>query len=327
MRGARRRKALVCASRLRDNRTMLRRYVATGRGEPFAILAVLGAALAGGVAVGIVEGIVDRWFSLVILFPLLIGATAGGLASLMIGRFRLRAPALAFALAAAAATAGYVATHVIGYFEFRSDIATLAKAEQPAMTDDEFAAMFEAELIAETGASGFRGYLELAAKHGVRLKRASSSTDDGIELTGIGAWLLWLAELAFAAGIAGFLAGKRAREPFCEACNIWFGLEKPIGSGSDGSKDARKQLMAALDSHDVVAAASVLALPEGPKAHFDVIATSCPQCGTDAFCTLKRMVPKKGAKATATLETWLMTRDELAGFADALARSRAQPPR
>jgi hypothetical protein len=87
-----------------DHRAMsLRRHVASGRGGPRAIAAVLGAALAAGVAVGIVEGLLDGWFSLLVLFPLLIGGAAGGLAAWGVARFRLRAPVVALLLGAVVA--------------------------------------------------------------------------------------------------------------------------------------------------------------------------------------------------------------------------------
>jgi hypothetical protein len=66
----------------------LRRYVPTGRGEPLAIVAVLGAALAAGLVVGVAEGLLDDWFSLLVIFPLLIGGAAGGLALWGIARFQ-----------------------------------------------------------------------------------------------------------------------------------------------------------------------------------------------------------------------------------------------
>ena len=50
----------------------LRRYVASGNGRPFAIVGVLAVAVAGGTILGVIEGLVDRWISLLLLFPALI---------------------------------------------------------------------------------------------------------------------------------------------------------------------------------------------------------------------------------------------------------------
>jgi hypothetical protein len=299
----------------------LRRYVPTGRGEPLAILAVFGASLVAGLGVGVAEGLVDDWFSLLVIFPLLIGAAAGGLAVWAVARFRLRAPLLAMVLAAAGGTAGYVAVHVIDYLQFRSRFEAQIKLADPAVTDA--ASVLDDLLVAETGKSGFRGYLSSAARQGVSIKRMSSS-DDGIKLSGIGAWIVWSCELLLVAGVAGFLARGRAREPFCETCDTWFGATQPVASGGAGSKPERKQMLAALDIGDVHGAAAVIAAPPAPKSLFAITASTCPRCSVDAYCTLKRLTAKKGARfQTSTLESWLMARDELSQFTDAVARARA----
>jgi hypothetical protein len=298
----------------------LRRYVATGRGQPFAIAAVLGAALVGGVAIGVIEGEIDDWFSLLVIFPLLIGLAAGGGAAWMVSRFQLRAPVLAAALAIIGAAAGYVGSHFVDYRQFRAGIQAEVGRGDPTVSDDEIAKAPDEVLVHETGSSGFRGYLDLAARQGVRIKRMSSS-DDGTTFTGVAAWVVWVLELLLAAGTAAYLAFTRAREPFCEPCETWYGSARPIASGGNGTKDSRKTLVAALEAGDAASAAAVLAVPPGPKASFFLEASTCPRCSTDAHCTLKH-VRRKGSKTSvSTLEAWVMTSAELTGLSSAVERA------
>jgi hypothetical protein len=288
-----------------------------------AVVGVLGVSLLAGLAVGIVEGVIDEWFSLFIVFPAIIGAAAGAAAMAMIGRRRLRAPLLALVLGAVGGVAGYGAEHGVHYLRFRSLINTEVKKERPTMTDDEIAAAREAWLVSETGHGGFRGFLEVAARQGVGLKHAGSS-DKGVTLTGTAAWLVWAFELLIAAGVAGFMARRRAREPFCETCNAWYAAERTVASGGDGSKTKRKQLLSAIESGDVDGAAAVLASPASPKARFVLTSRACPQCGADVYCTLKlAAVQRRSQVKMSELESWLMMSGELTALTGALAR--AQP--
>jgi hypothetical protein len=301
----------------------LRRYVATGRGGSRAIAAVLGASLAAGIAVGIAEGLLDAWFSLLVLFPLLIGLAAGGLASWGVARFQLRAPVLALLLGAAGGGAGYVATHAVNYLQLRSIVEDAMRDSNPAGAD--LHAAFDEALREKTGASGFRGYLALSAEQGVSIKRMGTS-DKGIGLTGTGAWIMWLCELLIAAATAAFIAFGRAREPFCEGCEQWFGPALHVAAGGDGSKPARRELIAALDAGDVVRGAQVFATPPSAKGGFALLASSCPRCQIDAHCTLKQVVTaKRGQPRVTKLESWLMASTELKQLGDAIGRAQGKP--
>lgn len=300
----------------------LRRYVPTGRGGPFAFTAVLGAAVIGGVVTGAIEGAVDQWFSLFVIFPLLIGLAAGGLAAWMVGRQQLRAPLLAMILAATGGAAGYVTVHTVDYLQLRSRVAAAVKEDHPAASELEISTATDAWLVSETGHAGFRGFLELAAREGVQVKRMSS-TDNGISFTGTAAWIVWLCELVFAAAFAGFIARVRAKAPFCESCEVWYGPEQAFASGGTGGKPAQKEIMAALEAGDLDAAAGVLAAPPAPKATFAVTTTTCPRCTLDAHCILKRVTAARNKTRVATLDSWLMAREEVARLGEALAKRRS----
>jgi hypothetical protein len=307
--------------------SVLRRYVPTGRGGPFAFTAVLGIALASGLVVGALEGAIDKWFSLFLVFPALIGLAAGGGAAWMIGRQRLRAPLLAMLLGAAGGAAGYLAVHAVDYVRFRADVGELLRGERPGTDNSQIADAadaVDAVLVQETGEAGFRGFLEIAARQGVSLKHAGAS-DKGLAFTGIGAWLLWLCELLVSAGIAGAIARGRAKAPFCESCDTWYGPERELAAGGGGAKATHQAMLSALASGDLAGAAGALAPPPSAKASFVLTASTCPRCGVDAHCTLKRVVYKKKGPQVSALASWLMTRDEAARFGDAVTQVRARP--
>lgn len=257
-----------------------------------------------------------------LIFPLLIGLAAGGLAAWMVGRQQLRAPLLAMILAATGGAAGYVTVHTVDYLQLRSRVAAAVKEDHPAASELEISTATDAWLVSETGHAGFRGFLELAAREGVQVKRMSS-TDNGISFTGTAAWIVWLCELVFAAAFAGFIARVRAKAPFCESCEVWYGPEQAFASGGTGGKPAQKEIMAALEAGDLDAAAGVLAAPPAPKATFAVTTTTCPRCTLDAHCILKRVTAARNKTRVATLDSWLMAREEVARLGEALAKRRS----
>jgi hypothetical protein len=300
----------------------LRRYVASGKGRPFAIVWVLAVSLIGGVGVGVIEGMVDRWISLLLLFPALIGAAAGGLGAVMVRRHQLRAPAIVLVLGIAGGVAGYAAIHVVDYVRFRTAFAASIQADHPSETGAGAAAAIDQALIDRTGKAGFFGFLDLAAQQGVTIKRVGVG-DPGLALTGVGAWVVWLFELLLAAAVAGLIARRQAREPFCESCQAWYGPPSFIASGGDASRAARKRFIDALDHGDVDTAAAAFRGPRGRRANFALTSSTCPGCGADLYCSLKRVAARKTNHAPS-LESWFMTKDELARLGQSIARPRPQ---
>lgn len=303
----------------------LRRYVPSGRGGPGAIPAVLAASLLAGVTLGVIEGLVSRWLSLFILFPLFIGAAAGAVAAAMITRFKLRAPALALLLGFAGGTAGYVAEHVTDYVRFRSEVAAAFQQEQPTASDADISTAIDEMLIHEVGASGFQGFLQIAAREGIRVKRTESTSDTGLSFQGTAAWILWAFELLCAAAVAAGIAWSKARKPFCEDCDTWYGPAAPVARSGAGNKAMQRQVLAALDSGDLAGAAHAFYAARDPKprAIIELTAAICPGCSGDAHCQLDRVVLQKRAQRSK-IASWLMHRPELSQLSAAL--ERVDPP-
>jgi hypothetical protein len=273
----------------------LRRYVPSGRATPLAIVAVLVAAVIGGVVTGGVEAVIARWVSLFFVFPLFIGALAGAGASFAIRRGKLRAPAIALVLGVVGGAAGYFAEHVTEYKLYGA------------------------------GAPSFVGFLELRARAGVTLK--TEDYDPGLRLVGTQAWILWLAELLLSAGVAGALAYKRANEPFCESCENWFAREVTVQTNGAGTREMRKQLLAAIERGDVDAAAGAFFGPRPAKSplRFHLTMRVCPRGGRGVgyFQLYQRRVRQQGQRRLAH---WLMAEPDRERFAAALEHAMAARP-
>lgn len=271
----------------------IRRHVASGRGRPFAIPLVLAVAILGGAATGVVEGIASRWISLLLLFPLLIGAVAGGLAGVMVHKCHLRAPAIALVLGFIGGAAGYVAVHATQYVHLRSQIPSEV---------------------------GFVDYLKLSAAVGVSIKRVGVG-DPGMTLPGAAAWGLWGLELLLAGIVAGMLARVRAREPFCEACDAWYRPTTIFAAGGDVR--AAKSFMTALEHDDLAGATAAFLGPRGRQFNLALASSTCPRCGSEAYVALKRMSARSAAH-TPLIRAWLMSNEEL-GRLNAAVRPATAP--
>lgn len=274
----------------------IRRYVASGRSRPFAIPSVLIVALLAGIATGVVEGIASRWISLLLLFPLLIGAAAGGLAGVMVHKTHLRAPAIAMVLGFLGGAAGYATVHAVQYVQFRSQASEAMKGGD-----------VDQALVAETGHAGFVGYMKLSAEQGVSIKRVGVG-DPGLRVPGPWALGLWGLELLIAAIVAGVLARSRAKEPFCEACDTWFRTPTIFATGGDAR--ARKRVIDALEHDDLTGAATAFLGPRGKQFNLALASSTCPRCGSEAYLALQRVSARRAAH-TPTIRAWLLGNEEL----------------
>ena len=171
-------------------------YVPSGQSDPGGIARMAGACLAAGAVAGTLLHYVERWLNLLLLFPALLGAVAGGVGVAVIAQKRIRAPLAAALVALAAGALAYGMDALLSWWEL--DAADL----------------------------GFLDFLQLRAEMGTRIGRVGSSGSP-LELGAVATWILWAVELGFAAGIAFAVAWARAREPFCEPCGRWYGEREP----------------------------------------------------------------------------------------------------
>jgi len=249
-----------------------RPYRPSGASESGAFPVLFGGCLAVGILAGVAEALAARYLiSLFIIFPLLIGAAAGGFGAWRVARDKVRAPLAGAVAAILGALAGQATVHLMAYQGFRSEVTASMRQKGIAEPDpalDHF-------LQEETGRDGFLGYLELSARSGITLKKGGSK---GTKVSGLGAWILWAVELLLALGVGGWIAGDRARQPFCERCKRWYLPPEAVAVGSS-KKEAWQAVLRAVERGDHAGAAAALGQPE-EKATSVLRLARCPQCDT-----------------------------------------------
>ena len=261
--------------------TMAKRaYEASGRSDDGAIPVLLVAAIGSGIAAGVIEGYVSQWLSLVILFPLLIGLAAGGVAAWLIRAKNVRAPGLALVIGSVGGVCGALAVLVVRYLLVRAEVGE--------------------EL-------GFFEWYEMAAEVGTTLSRHGSG---GAAITGIGYHLFTAVNVLISAGVGGWTARAAANEPFCEHCKHWYDADEVIFSSS-GEKDAIKQTTTWLENGEM--ARAILESPsETDKRALLFQVNRCATCQTsDPILALKQLI--KGKKQQVN-DKWksVITPDQLA---------------
>lgn len=207
-------------------------YVPSNRVPVIGYLALVIAALAGGLAVGALTYFVSRQFYLVILFPLIIGALAGACiyGGVQLGRVRSPLIAMLFGVLAALATYGtyHYLTYAIGFY---GDLQDEFKAQfDLELSDEDAQELGDTILQEETGATGIFAYMELTARDGITFSdagRPTTQTDPTIK--GVAVWIYWGIELLLIAGVAAGIGRLRAREPYSESGQKWFTHSTVVG--------------------------------------------------------------------------------------------------
>jgi hypothetical protein len=173
--------------------------------------------------------------TLIIVTPLVHGLVIGAVLVRLFRTARLRNPRIALALALICASVSVAAVHYGHYRWLVHDLEKLMTADaqkasspQSAARRDKFLTELHADpgrfvdefvLEPETGHRGFAGAMLLRARAGQKISNHGSG---GIQITGIGMWILWAVEAAFVIGVALSMTAPIAREPFCETCGRWF---------------------------------------------------------------------------------------------------------
>jgi hypothetical protein len=228
----------------------MRAYQPSGviSGGGFLLLLLL--AVLAGVVVGAVLWAVDNYvhFYLVIAFPILAGAIAGGLLIRAVKSSKIRNPLMAGLAGIIAGLIMYGVYHYASYYiSFRNDFIRPTYIENnpgSTPTDTQLDQFMNDGLMRAVQDTGFIGYIKYTAKIGFTITRTgSTSSETPIELKDNVAYGYWVLEILIAAGVAAVLAANAAREPFDETANTWYGGPTVFAIASTKS---RKQLMRAL---------------------------------------------------------------------------------
>ncbi|MEM6501800.1 MAG: hypothetical protein AAF685_08175 [Cyanobacteria bacterium P01_C01_bin.89] len=188
-------------------------YKPSGKAPASGIMRLGLSTVIGNIVAGGLIHLLGRLIYVILVFPLLMGATAGGLAFAASYGGKIRNPLLTVAAGLLGGLCIYGTTHGADYVVFRS--------ESGARVD---------ELLEErVGESGFVGYLKYSAQQGVSIGKIGR---DGINLGETGTWVYWLIELAIIEMVAGAIAYGAASQVFCEKCSEWYDSATPIGGVS-----------------------------------------------------------------------------------------------
>lgn len=206
-------------------------------GSAFQIVGLLGLL---GIVLGVVFGVISRFFYLILLFPIVIGGCIGAAGSACIRRFHVRNPLLC---GFAGFFAGCLAMFTVQYTGYRIFEKNLVEALGPeglavrelALRRDEIRAGWETATEEEkavieeleTNPEGLEAlrtnnvwrYMDLMAHRGVEIN--SGRGGGGINLGYTGSYIYWAIETLIVAGLAYSLMSKAAAAPYCSDCSRW----------------------------------------------------------------------------------------------------------
>jgi hypothetical protein len=290
----------------------MREYKASGAAPLPGIITALALGLLGAVLMGGVLYAVEHYFNfyLVVLFPAIAAAVAALLLTSGVRAGKIRNSAIAALLGLVAAVA-LIGTYHFGKYHFElKDEVRIFLTQQNATADA--AAVERATddfLRSETGSTGYWGFLQLEAKQGISITRASSSSSSGLELKGVWYWIYALVELGIVAFILIAMANSAAQEPFNERNGQWFGKAKPIlGAPLEAAPD----ILAALQAGDLeTAGAHLQREPVGlPRVELSVRQTRTPD-PENVFVSFQSVAQNGKNEVRSDLRSGLVTQAEL----------------
>lgn len=181
----------------------------------------------GGLITGLTFGVIGSFLYLIILFPIIMGITAGTIITENIKYTKVRNIYLTLLSSALTVLTLYISFHFMRYTVLSGITAFQVAGDFSDKSLQAGKAIVEYTIKQETGYSGFPGYILFKAQQGVSIGKIYSSNK--LNLGPIFTWIYWLIEI----GIIGFItinAGKRVlKKPFCEFCNSWYTEKKHIG--------------------------------------------------------------------------------------------------
>jgi len=225
----------------------------------FILLLVL--AIIAGAALGGIMFALDYYlhFYLILLFPLVGGAIAGGLLARGVYTSKVRSPFVAGLIGLLCGVLMYGVYHAASYYiGFRTDMrAAYVKNAGEEPTDAQFNKALDELLQEDVGDTGIMGYLKETAKEGITITSTSSygSSSSTDTLKGNLVWGYYGVEILLAGFIAAGIAGAAAGQPFDEDAGEWYG---PAMFFASAGKKSRKELLNALKVGDFQQAGALL---------------------------------------------------------------------
>ena len=251
----------------------MRKYVPSGKFEPIGLLIVVASGLISGYVAGSVLFWVEHLLtvSLIVVFPAVAGAIAGGLLMFAVRLGKLRNPAVAAAIAVLTALTLWLVDHHHKYqTEFVGQIQQMLIEEGKPI--DQAGRLADVVLIEQTGSSGFMGFLKLETNMRTSV---GSIRRPGLSLGGSNG-VLMVVEFVIMTFVVAALGYSAASEAFDEGVNEWYGALKRLFSISPAQFE---RAFAAINRNElhVLPGLGVAEQPNGDRIDISVRRTSNPR--------------------------------------------------
>ena len=292
----------------------MREYRPSKHFAPYGLIVLLLAAFVGGAVIGGIVFAVDHYIIyLIVVFPFIIGAMGGFVMPLAVALGKVRNPMLAALFGLLIAVVLYGTYRYADYrIGFKDDLNDEIEQEFGERLDDEELQVLEDLILTEeTGSTGFTGYIKLYAQEGITVTSTRSSSDSGLTLKGILAYLYWIVEFGIIAVISLVMAMNRAEQPFSEEAGQWFGSQSYLGTMP---LSGLVEFLALVKASDFTRAGGFLAdqwQMDPPRIDVSVSKTKMPEA--DMVLVIQRLSPKKsgGDFSIDDVEKGLITPAEL----------------
>lgn len=239
-----------------------------------------------GVAIGGLTSFIARLIYLIVLFPIGMGFAGGVATGAAVQRGKVRNPLVGGAFGALTGLIIYGALNYGNYLAFKQDVTGEINQELSKGSGEvheiTLEPLVDEFLKSETGTAGFWGYMKYQAKQGVELRWRGAGITFNEPMT----WTYWLIELAVIDAIVLLLASGAALDPFCEACNRWYGDQKRVGNVNI---DSHEPFVNLLNDQNFSQAGELIEEGELNPPRLDVYLRHCPCCQlSDALLTVNR---------------------------------------
>lgn len=199
----------------------MRAYRPSRRAPLFGLMMMLVLGAIAAVAVGMALWAAENFIGLylILVFPGIASFLLGGVLAFGVRVGKVRSPFIAVVIAILAGVLTMFVYHFAGYYiTFRGEVrSVMIEQGSPNPTDRDVDDLVDLVLLDEVGQTGFIGYMQLIAREGISITRATSSSSSGVPITGAGVWIYWVVEVLIVVGISAVIVGNAASHPFNEA--------------------------------------------------------------------------------------------------------------
>jgi hypothetical protein len=251
---------------------MLHAYRPSNRVSLPGLIVLALVAICGGLVFGGLAAAISNFIWLIVLFPIGLGLAAGELLAKMITKYKVRSPMAAAAAALLMSLMIYGTMNYADYLVFQSELSDLITEEYGQLDNQTVAEITDGFLGEETGFTGFLGYLRLQAQEGVAIGSFRSS--QALTLNEPLSWLYWLVELIIVTVCATLIAVERAKKPFCELCQCWYGGGEHQGSVA---RDNVNQFLELMRTGNMRQASALLTSEPLPSPTLEIYMRRCPR--------------------------------------------------